>query len=76
MISYKYKKLYMAVTADEYELPLCVRDSVEELAEVFGVQPNTIYVNISRNQCGKNMKHKFVVVNAGVRKNYRKMLKK
>ena len=35
-------KLYMAVTPDQYELPLCVEDSPTELAEVLGITVNAV----------------------------------
>lgn len=36
------KYIWMAVTADEYELPLCVADSARELGEKFGVTADTV----------------------------------
>ena len=42
------KKLWMFVTKDEYELPLMVCDSVDELAKRLGKRPNTIYSAISK----------------------------
>ena len=35
-------KLYMAVTPDQYELPLCVQDSPGELAEALGITINAV----------------------------------
>ena len=35
-------KLYMAVTPDRYELPLCVQDSPGELAEALGITINAV----------------------------------
>lgn len=32
----------MMVTTDKYELPLVVADSVDELAKLLGVKPNSI----------------------------------
>lgn len=40
-------KLYMAVTADVYELPLCVEETVEELAKHFNLARQTVYSAIS-----------------------------
>lgn len=34
--------LYMAVTADKYELPLCIENSVEKLSKRIGVTANAI----------------------------------
>ena len=39
----KRKALYLLVTKDKYRLPLAVADSAEELAEMVGVTPPTIY---------------------------------
>ena len=35
-------KLYMAVTPDQFELPLCVQDSPGELAEALGITINAV----------------------------------
>ena len=35
--------LYMAVTPDEYELPMAVSDTAAELARKFGIKENYIY---------------------------------
>ena len=35
--------LYMAVTADEYELPIRIADSAKEIAEKMGLRPGTVY---------------------------------
>lgn len=42
------KKLYMKVTQDKFELPICVCSSVPELAARCGVQPNSIWQAIAR----------------------------
>lgn len=44
------KTLYMAVTNDEYELPIFVCDTAQELADKLGVKPNTVYVMLGRNK--------------------------
>lgn len=41
-------KLYMMVTKDEYELPLGVYDSVDEMAEKWGLKRSTIITQLSR----------------------------
>lgn len=61
-------KLYLAVTFDEYELPLHVCESVRELASETGVHRNTIYKAIERDSKNKRKKRtsynmKFKVVN-------------
>ena len=44
------KYLYMELTTDEYELPLCVADSVAELARLRGVSENSVYSALSRSE--------------------------
>jgi hypothetical protein len=41
--------LYMAVTPDEYELPLMVCCSVKELSSKTGIKGNAIYYSIYNN---------------------------
>lgn len=47
------KYLYMAVDTTRYELPLYVSDSVRELAEKFGVSPQTVSSKICRGNVGR-----------------------
>lgn len=54
--------LYMAVTADKYELPICVKDNVHDLAVWAGISDNTLSSNLSKNRSGKNRGYKFVKV--------------
>lgn len=49
------RHVYMMVTLDKYELPLAVADTAPELAEMVGVQVQTIYAAICRK---KNQKKK------------------
>ena len=53
MSSKKVRKIWMEVTRDEYELPVRIADSVEELAEMCGTSTNTIRSNISHCEEGK-----------------------
>ena len=46
------KYLYMAVTKDEYELPIAVADSVSELAEMLDMEPTTISIYLSLGRPG------------------------
>ena len=46
------KKLYLYVTRDDYELPLIVADSAEELAQILGTTKNTVLSCISHNRKG------------------------
>lgn len=54
------KKLYLAVTPDEFELPLCVCESVEEIAGVYGVSSNTVLSSITHDRSGKSTGRKFI----------------
>ena len=56
------KYLWLAVTADEYELPLAVTDSPRELAEIFGVSKSTIKSQAKRNSNGSLSGRKFMKV--------------
>ena len=53
MSSKKVRKIWMEVTRDEYELPVRIADSVEELAEMCGTSTNTIRSNISHWKKGR-----------------------
>lgn len=53
---------YMAVTPDEFELPIYIAETVEELAEMFGISKNNIYSSISKNKSGTTTGRKFVKV--------------
>lgn len=52
--------LYMAVTPDEYELPLAVEDSVTKLAKLFNVKPSKVSTLISMGRSGKTTGVKFL----------------
>lgn len=41
-------RVYMLVTADEYELPLAVRDTAVEIAELLGWQTNEVFQAVRR----------------------------
>lgn len=43
-------KLFMAVTPDEYELPLAPPDTAKNLAELFGTTPNNIWSQVSHQK--------------------------
>lgn len=61
------KYLWLAVTADEYELPLVVADSAEELGAKFGVKANTVISAIARGYNGRENGYKYVrVLNNGI----------
>lgn len=46
--------LYMAVTADKYELPLAVTNTANELAKTLGKKTSYVRAEISRETHGKN----------------------
>ena len=52
----------MVVTADKYELPLMVTDSVRELSKFTGIGINCVYSSITKNLSGKRNGWKFVRV--------------
>lgn len=54
-------RIYVQVTPDEYELPVAVADSPEELAEITGHTVGTIKTTISKRKNGKR-KGKFLYV--------------
>ncbi len=52
----------MAVTADEYELPIAVADTARELGEMMGSSGHSIECCVSRNYNGRISKIKYVKV--------------
>lgn len=54
--------LYMAVTADKYELPLAVAKNAKKLSRMTGYSRTTIDSSISKRRNGKNRGIKFVKV--------------
>lgn len=56
------KFVYMAVTADEYELPLAVEDKAVALGKIFGKSANAVTSSICKGRNGKYSKIKFVKV--------------
>ena len=52
----------MAVTADEYELPVAIADTCKELAKLCGVSRNTIRHAMQRGWNGKRTGRKFIKV--------------
>jgi hypothetical protein len=51
-------KVFVVVTADEYELPVFIGDSIQEVADQFNSHRNTIKSTISRNIM---FKHKYYI---------------
>lgn len=60
-------KLYMAVTADEYELPLIVSDKIKDIAKYSGTSESNVYQGIYYDYSGKRKKMKFVRVDVNDR---------
>lgn len=56
------KYLWLAVTADKYELPLVVEESSYKLAKALGVHQGTIAKLIARGSSGRNNGRKIVKV--------------
>lgn len=62
--------LYMAVTDDDYELPIAVTSTVVEMARLFRLSPNTISSQINYNlkrendntKAKRQRPHKFIKV--------------
>lgn len=54
--------VYMAVTADKYELPLAIADSPKQLAKLVGTTPAKISSAIGKNINGKYLGLKYVKV--------------
>lgn len=51
------KPLYLLVSQDEYELPLAVVDTMEELARIASVTCGTITAAISRRGRARHISH-------------------
>ena len=47
---------YMAVTNDQYELPIYVADTVAELAELLGIKKQTVSHHVSSSRIGRKYK--------------------
>ena len=58
------KQVFMAVTADEYELPVCVSDSCAEMARKLRIDRGAIYNSINHpdKHTGKHTGIKFLKV--------------
>ena len=54
------KSLWLAVTADKYELPLSVRESKCELAQALGLWPSQITRRIERQKTDATVKDYYI----------------
>ena len=55
-------KLYMAVTADKYELPLAISRRIQDIAVYANAPISSIYSGITKGVSGKQRGIKFVKV--------------
>ena len=55
--------VYMAVTADKFELPVAVADTAEELAQMLGVKAQSVRVGVWRYKNNFLRRKKYVAVN-------------
>ena len=55
------KRLWLKVTRDEYELPLAVADTSEELSRMLGLKRKSIMKQINKAK-NKNRKCQYIVV--------------
>lgn len=55
-------KLYMEITQDQYALPVCVCDTVAELARKTGLTQNNIKSQISKGNAGRYRFPRFVSI--------------
>ncbi|OOM69520.1 hypothetical protein [Clostridium sp. BL-8] len=56
------KYLYLAVTADEFELPLAVEESIVDLAHRFDIEPSSLSHCINNGYNGKRLGKRFLKV--------------
>ena len=56
------KYIWMAVTADEFELPMCIADSAKELGEKYGVTADTVITLARAHWSGRTTGRRFVKV--------------
>lgn len=56
--------VYMEITKDEYELPLAIGNTIEELARIVKMKPNNIACEIYRAKTKKS-KARFIRVDIG-----------
>ena len=54
--------MWMQITKDKYQLPICFAYSVKELASMVGKKPNVIESVVSKYENGKQKKTPFIRV--------------
>ncbi len=55
-------KLYLAVTNDEYELPVCVSDCLKEFSDMIGISKHGVLNAISRGSVSLNGKYRIIKI--------------
>ena len=55
-------KLYLVITADEYELPLGVYDSIADMARAYGLAYTPVKQAIRKGHDGSRSGHRFIRV--------------
>lgn len=58
----KKMKVWMAVTRDEYELPIAIADTAEGLAKLVGTTTNAVVSTVSHYRKGRKKKCKYYQV--------------
>ena len=58
----KQKYIWLAVEADEYELPIAVTDTAREMGKLFGIGADSVMDSASKNRSGKLSGRKFIKV--------------
>lgn len=53
---------WLAVEADEYELPLAVADTAKELGDIFGISKSVVIDAVKNNRSGRICGRKFIRV--------------
>ena len=56
------KYLWVAVEADEYELPLAVCDTAQQLGDLYGLHKARIYDSIRKENSGRICGRKYIKV--------------
>lgn len=56
------KYLWLAVTADKYELPLAVCDTAKELGELYGIKKNSVITAVKKQSSGRGCGRKIIKV--------------
>lgn len=56
------KYLWLAVTADKYELPLAVCDTAKELGDIYGIKKNSVINAVRKNSSGRECGRKIIKV--------------